>query len=133
MESRDFADRHLDAARRRYPEGSLVQLVGGRHRGDYAVVEAIDEAAFHELGEIIVWVDRGLGADYAPCSAMLHEITLGQAGQPLRSRSNGVRNRGVTRTRPSSSPSRSAAVATEPAASAPMSSSSRYAIEPSLR
>jgi len=128
MECRGNEDRDLGAAQRRYPEGSLVRVVGGRHRGEYAVVECIDEAAFHELGEVIVWVDRGLGADYVPCSVMLYEIMLMQfrpGRQAPRSRSDGVRNRGVTRTSPTSWPSRSAAATTEPAASAPMSSSNR--------
>ena len=136
MESRGYEDRELDAVSRRYPEGSLVQLVSGRHRGDYAIVEEIDKTAFHELGEFVVWVDRGLGADYRPCSVMLHEMTPTRPrpfGQPASDRSKGVRNRGVTLTGPNSPASRSAAPATEPAASAPTSSSSRYAIEPSLR
>ena len=136
MECRQDEDRDLDAARHRYPEGSLVQVVNGRHRGDYAVVEGVDDAAFHELGEVIVWIDRGLGADYVPCSVMMHEIMLMHVStgrQALRSRSSGVRNRGVIRTGPTVVASRSAASATDDTASAPMSSSSRYAIEPSLR
>jgi len=112
--------RDLDAARRRYPEGSVVQVLSGRHRGELALVESIDEATFHELGEIVVWLDRSLGADYEPCSVMLAEIMLTQVTptrQALRSRSSGVRKRGVTRTDPIRRPSRSAIALTEDAAS----------------
>lgn len=120
MDHRGNEIRDLDAARHRYPEGSVVQVVSGRHRGELAVVECIDEATFHELGEIVVWLDRGQDTNYEPCSVMLAEIMLMQASprrQAPRSRSSGVRKRGVTRTVPSSSASRSAMALTEDAAS----------------
>jgi hypothetical protein len=117
MEHRGNEIRDLAAARRRFPEGSVVQVVSGLRRGELAVVECIDEATFQELGEIVVWLDRGQGADYEPCSVMLAEIMLMPARQAMRSRSSGVRKRGVTRTGPSMRAKRSAMALAEDAAS----------------
>jgi hypothetical protein len=98
MEYRGNEIRVLDAARRRYPAGTRVCITRGRHAGELAVVESIDDATFHELGEVVVWVDRGRDGEYLPCPVMINE--LAPAIQPLSSRSRGVRKRGVTRTAP---------------------------------
>jgi len=100
MEYRGIEVRVLDAARRRYPEGSRVLITAGRHRGELATVESIDDATFHELGEVVLWVDRGRSGEYLPCSVMLDELAPAPV-HALSSRSSGVRKRGVTRTAPS--------------------------------
>jgi hypothetical protein len=65
---------YLEQLRRRYPEGARAQVVSGRYRGEVVTVEGIDEGAFLELGELVVWVDRGSGGEYVPASVMHHEL-----------------------------------------------------------
>lgn len=75
MEYRGIDKQDLHEARRRYPEGARAQVVSGRYRGEVVTVEGIDEGAFLELGELVVWVDRGSGDnDYVPASVMHHEL-----------------------------------------------------------
>jgi hypothetical protein len=68
------SEHDLEEARRRYPEGARAQVVSGRYRGEVVTVEGIDEGAFLELGELVVWVDRGNGGVYVPASVMHHEL-----------------------------------------------------------
>ena len=98
MEYRGNEIRVLDAARRRNPVGTRVRIARGRYAGELAVVESIDDATFHELGEVVLWVDRGRDGEYLPCSVMINEVT--PTTHALSSRSRGVRKRGVTRTAP---------------------------------
>jgi hypothetical protein len=74
MEYTTITEEHLEEARRRYPEGSRAQVVSGRYRGEVVTVEGIDEGAFLELGELVVWVDRGSDGQYVPASVMHHEL-----------------------------------------------------------
>lgn len=100
MDYRGMEVRMLDAARHRYPDGSTVRIVGGRYQGQLATVDGIDEATFHELGEVVIWVNRGAGAEYVPCAVMADELVPALAHEQS-SRSSVVRKRGVIRTAPS--------------------------------
>ena len=74
MEQRGKEIRDLDAARHRFPAGSRVQIVTGWFKGEEATVDCVDEAAFHELGEVVIWLDVGRDAIYLPGSVMQHEV-----------------------------------------------------------
>jgi hypothetical protein len=74
MEYRDNEFRDLDAAVRRFPAGSRVQIVTGWYKGEQATVESVDEAAFRELGEVVLWLYLGVDAIYLPGSVMQHEV-----------------------------------------------------------
>lgn len=74
MEYRGSEIRDLDAARRRFPAGSRVQIITGWYKGEQAIVESIDEAAFRELGEVVIWLDLSTDAIYLPGSVMQHEV-----------------------------------------------------------
>ncbi|HEY0640845.1 MAG TPA: KOW motif-containing protein [Pseudonocardiaceae bacterium] len=63
----------FEAARRRYPVGSRVQIITGWYKGDQAVVREVDEAAFHELGEVVLWLDPDRPAR-VPASLLQHEV-----------------------------------------------------------
>lgn len=74
MEYRGTDNRDLDAARRRFPAGSRVQIITGWFKGEQATVDGIDEAAFRELGELVIWLDLSRDAIYLPGSVMHHEV-----------------------------------------------------------
>jgi len=74
MEYRGSDIRDLDTALRRFPPGRRVQIITGWYKGEQAVVESVDEAAFRELGEVVIWLDLGRDAIYLPGSVMQHEI-----------------------------------------------------------